>query len=90
LRQPEKTTDFQENDCRLSQILKSSLPGKVCPLMKETIRMTSRGPRTSFSCGWFLSWMPKPAIYFSRRPLGCFAQKAPVTFFLGDGLVTPS
>jgi len=69
LRQLEKTTDFQENTCRLSQILKSSLPEKVCPLMKETIRMTSCGPRSSFSCGWFLSCMPKPAIYFSRCPL---------------------
>jgi len=68
LRQPEKTTEFQENACRLSQILKSSPPTGVCPLMKETIRMTSCGLRAPFSCGWFLSCMPKPAIYFSNAP----------------------
>jgi len=86
LRQPEKTNNFQENVCRLSQILKSSPPTGVCPLMKETIRMSSCGLLAFFSCAWFLSCMPKPAIYFSRRPLRGNAGrrgKVPVTFSPG-------
>jgi len=68
LRQPEKTIDFQENACRLSQILKSSLPEKVCPLMKETIRMMSCGTNTSFFADGFFHVCPNRQFIFRVAP----------------------